>query len=234
MKFTQLSAALLATITCTTAFAPAYAGTRDHETHTSKTEIQIRSTKTPLDDNASVVIMKQKVQQAQRIIPASTAIAIAFPNALELDAEQETVQTLMTAQPIYDSEDNEIVPARSLVTAHLKPVKGGVEMRLDSMVIRGKTVSIDASSLVIPGQSVTVESATDRAKVGGQIGSKMLGQAFGAINPDNMAGVQRGALAGGVLGMLFGGGTKAKKATIVRIPQGSLYILSVQSPVVLP
>jgi hypothetical protein len=237
MKFTNISVALLALLTFTTKLAPTYATTVQQETQTSKTEIQTRSTHTTNSaTSAQVVMMNQKVettQKIQRIIPASAAIAIGFPDELVLNARKETVATLRTAQPVYDEQGEEVAPINSLISARLKPTKGGVEIVADSLLIRGRVVPIQASSIVVPGQSVTMISGAEHAKEASMIGSKLGGQALGAINPENFVGIKSGAMAGGAVGILFGL-FSPKKETVVKIPQGSIYILSVQSAVILP
>jgi hypothetical protein len=234
MKCINLSVLLLTVIACTTKLVPAYAGTVEKETSMSKTEIQSRSTKaTTSENNPQVDTLRQNTPKMQRRIPASAAIAISFPQELVLNADTETVTTLTTAQPVYDEEGNEATPVNSLVSARLRPVKGGIEIVADSIVVRGKTISLRASSIVVPGQTVTLESGAARASEAGQIGSKLAESFFGAINPNDSDGMKGGAMGGSLLGMVVGLATP-KNATIVKIPRGSIYVLSVQSPVSLP
>jgi hypothetical protein len=234
MKRIKLSVLLLTVITCNTKLAPAYAGTVEKETSTSKTEIQSRSTKTTTSEqNPQVDPLRQNTPKTQRRIPAAAAIAISFPQELVLNADAETATTLMTAQPVYDEDGNEATPANSLVSVRLRPTKGGIEIVADSLIVRGRTISLRASSIVVPGQTVTLESGAARAREASQIGSRLGGSIFGAINSNDSNGMKSGALGGSVIGMIVGL-TSPKNATIVKIPQGSIYVLSVQSPVSLP
>jgi hypothetical protein len=237
MKLTNVSAALLALLTCTTKLTPTYAATVQQETRSTKTEIQTRSTHTTNSaTSAQVVMMKQKTettQKIQQIIPTSAAIAIGFPNDMILNAKDETVTTLRTAQPVYDQNGSEVAPENSLITARLKPVKGGVEIVADSILIRGRVIPLRASSVVVIGQSVSVVTGLDGSKEGHNVGARAGAELLGLINPNNGDGMRAGGLGGGLLGMILGAG-KAKKETIVKIPGGSIYVLSVESSVVLP
>jgi hypothetical protein len=211
-----------------TPFSSASAGTLEYGNQISKTEhfsIQITS------DNYA----QEKVMEPNpiRMIPASTAITVVFPNALTLDAGVETSTTLVLAQPIYDENGNEAVPTNSLIGARLKPVKKGVEILTDFLVIRGRTVPIQASSVVVPGQTVTLKSGMENAREASQIGGKLGGSLFGAGDAENIKNIKGGALAGTGVGILMGI-LSPKKATLVKIPQGSIFILSLQSPIVLP
>jgi hypothetical protein len=230
MKSIQLSAALLSIITCTASLSPAFAANVKKETRITTTESRTYSTKT---SNNERVIQNQVYQRRQQVIPASTAIAIAFPQELILRADNETATTLFTAQPIYDQDGNEVVAARSLISARLKPSKGGVEIVADSLIVRGRTVAIRASSIVVPGQTVTVASGADRARESSQLYSKLGGSIGGALNSDDASGAKTGALIGNGLGLIVGFFSPHKE-TIVKIPQGSIYVLSLQSSVSLP
>jgi hypothetical protein len=235
MKLTNVSAALLALITCTTKLAPVYAATVQQETRSSKTEIQTRSTHTTNSaTSAQVVMMNQKIettQKIQQIIPESAGIAIGFPNDMILNAKDETVTTLRTAQPVWDQNGNEVAPENSLITARLKPVKDGVEIVADSILIRGRVIALRASSVVVPGQSVSVVTGLDGSKEGHNVGARLGGELGTVINSDGGGGI--GAMLGGIFGTVIGAG-KAKKETIVKIPGGSIYVLSVESSVILP
>lgn len=215
MKLANLSATLLA-VTCMTPYLPAYAG------EMQRSEGQTQSVQpTNLSSNST------------RTIPATTAIAIAFPSDLVLNADTEQTTTLILVQPIFDEAGNEIAPKNSFVSARLKPSKGGVTVTADFLVIRGKTVPIQASNVVIPGQTVTVQSGMERAREASQLGGRLAGTAIGATNAENIGGIKQGALAGTGIGLVFGL-LSPKKATVVKIPQGSVFVLTLQSAAYLP
>ncbi|MBD1858771.1 MULTISPECIES: hypothetical protein [Leptolyngbya] len=218
MKFANLSATLIAAATCLTPYLPAHAGTQD---------LQPAGTPTAVYTNPAVN------PTSTRTIPAMSAIAIAFPADLTLTADTEQTTTLFLAQPIFDEAGNEIAPKGALLSARLKPGKGGVSVMADFLVIRGRTVPIQASSVLIPGQTVTVQSGLDRAREASQVGGRLVGTAFGAGNINDVDGIKKGALAGTGIGLVYGL-LSPKKATVVKIPQGSMYILTLQSAVTLP
>lgn len=175
MKLANLSATLLVAATCMTAYIPAYAGEVQH----SESQTQSIQPTTPT-----------------RAIPAATAIAIVFPSDLILNADTEQTTTLLLVQPIFDEAGNEIAPKNSLVSARLKPSKGGITVTTDFLVVRGKTVPIQASTVVIPGQTVTMQSGVEHAREASQIGGRLAGTVIGATNAENIDGIKRGALAG--------------------------------------
>jgi hypothetical protein len=228
MKLMNLSVSVLNVIICMTPFSSSFAGTLEHDKQISKTEIF--SIQLTSDNHAQEKVTEPKTI---RMIPTSTAITVAFPNDLTLDAGVETSTTLVLAQPIYDENGNEAVPTNSLIGARLKPVKKGVEVLTDFLVIGGKTVPIQASSVVVPGQTVTLKSGMENAHEASQIGGKLGGTLFGAVDSENIKKIKGGALAGTGIGILTGI-LSSKKATVVKIPQGSIFILSLQSAVTLP
>lgn len=218
MKLTNLSATLLAAVTCMTPYIPAYAG--DAQPSEGQTQF-VQPT------NSSVL------PTSARTIPAATAIAVAFPSDLVLNADTEQTTTLILVQPIFDEAGNEIAPKNSLVSARLKPSKGGVTVTAEFLVVRGKTVPIQASNVIIPGQTATVQSGVERAREASQIGGRLVGTVVGATNVENIDGIKQGALAGTGIGLVFGL-LSPKKATIVKITQGSIYVLTLQSAASLP
>jgi hypothetical protein len=235
MKLTNISAALLALLTCTTKLAPVYAATVQQETRSSKTEIQTRSTHTTnsATTSAQVVMMNQKIettQKIQRIIPTSSAIVIGFPDDLVLDAKDETVATLRTIDPVYDQNGAEVAQKNSLVNARLKPVNGGVEIVADSILIRGRVIPLRVSSVVIPGRDITLMTALEASREGHNVGGRIGGEVGEIVDPN---GGGTGKLIGNILGTIFGSGN-AKKETIVKIPAGKMYILTVESSIILP
>lgn len=216
MKLANLSATLLVAVTCMTAYIPAYAGEVQHSESQTQSVQPITPASTPT-----------------RTIPAATAIAIVFPSDLILNADTEQTTTLLLIQPIFDEAGNEIAPKNSLVSARLKPSKGGITVTADFLVVRGKTVPIQASTVVIPGQTVTLQSGVEHAREASQIGGRLAGTIIGATNAEDVDGIKRGALAGTGIGLMFGL-LSPKKATVVKILQGSVYVLTLLSDASLP
>ncbi|MCA1991146.1 MAG: hypothetical protein LDL41_03740 [Coleofasciculus sp. S288] len=171
-------------------------------------------------------------------IPQSTAIVVAFPSNVEIpDVENMQKQpiTLILVQPLLDKLGNEVVPANSPINGQLEPSENGVRVLVNSIVVHGRVVPIQSSSLVIPGQ---VRSAS-RSREFGQAVSSLgagIGDAFGRpSNPSSDAPTLGDQLAAGgaVLGTLIGA-VSPRKAHTVMIPQGSVYMLTLQTPVTLP
>jgi hypothetical protein len=173
-------------------------------------------------------------------VPQSAAIVIAFPNEALIDASQgqDYPATVLLVQPVLDSYGNVVIPANSPVSIRLKPSSGGAKIIADSLIIRGQVFPIQASSVTIPGMKVTKVSAKDQAQENSSIYSHLLGGLGGAVGSfgGNSEQSTARAMQGGLLGMAVGtltGMTSAKKALVVRIPQGSVYTLTLQAPIAL-
>lgn len=171
-------------------------------------------------------------------IPQSTAIVVAFPSEVIFDAKQrqDYPATVLLAQPILDNYGNAVAPANSPVSVRLKPTDKGAQIIVDSLIVGGQVVPIQASGVAIPGETVTKVSAKQQAQENSPVYSRLLGGLGGAFGGTGDQGIER-AKQGGLLGAGIGaltGLTSSKKALVVRVPQGSAYVLTLQAPVALP
>ncbi|MBE9177054.1 hypothetical protein IQ268_00500 [Oculatella sp. LEGE 06141] len=175
-----------------------------------------------------------EVVQQPRTIPQSTAVIVSFPASVVVDVgqDQDYPLTLPLAQAIFDDQGNLVVPENTPVSVLLKPVDGGVEIAAQSLVVAGQIVPIDAASPMIPGTTVTHMRANDRAVENGAVWGRILGSGFGFMNQGNPDQFDRGAMLGSAVGALAGL-RNPENTRIVQIPQGSVYVLSLQAPVVL-
>ena len=151
-----------------------------------------------------------------RVIPATSAIVVTVPNDLQLDAGGTTSITLVLARAIFDENGEEVAPINSLVSARLQPNPGGVRIVADSLILRGKHVQIVASNAVYRGETITSTSGATKGDTFGNLGDLFL-RPFGDISF-----VGRGV--GTVIGLL-----SPEQQTTVRIPQGTIFVLSLQS-----
>jgi hypothetical protein len=168
------------------------------------------------------------------VIPQSTAITVAFPANMVLDAkkEQDYPTTLMLAQPLLDSMGNQLAAQGSPVVARLRPVKNGAQIIAESLVIHGRTVPIQATSPVLPSRKVVLSSGMQQAQGMSPLGARVGGGLLGGINGGNFVDFNQGAMLGSGLGALAGLASE-KSVQVVEIPQGSVYVLTLQMPVAL-
>jgi hypothetical protein len=177
-------------------------------------------------------VMQSYSSSASITIPQSTAIAVAFPANLVIDAkkEQDYPTTLILAQPLLDSYGNQLAAQGSPVAARIHPVKEGAQVIAESLVIQGRTIPIQATSPVLPSRKVTLSSGNQQARELSPIGSRIGGGLFGGGTGGDFMNFNQGAMLGSGVGAIAGLASE-KSMHVVEIPQGSLYVLTLQIPV---
>jgi hypothetical protein len=175
---------------------------------------------------------QQTYSSTSTVIPQSTAITVAFPAQMVIDAkkEQDYPTTLMLAQPLFDNNGNQLAPQNSPVAVRVHPTKDGAQIIAESLVIQGRTVAIQASSPTLPSRKVTISSGVDQAKALSPLGGRIGGGLLGGIGGGNFADFNTGAMLGSGIGAIAGLAS-AKSVHVVEIPQGSVYVLTLQTPV---
>ncbi len=171
------------------------------------------------------------------MIPQTAGVVIKLPAAIAVDVgqKQDYPMTVPLAQPLMDSQGNEVVPMNTPVTIKFKPENGGAKIVAESIVVRGQIVAIQAMSAVIPGNTITQQSGADRAREN----SGMLGNLFGAVmgatagESHKASAFDQGGMIGGAIGILSGM-TSPKNIRIVQLPADSVYVLTLQAPISLP
>ena len=154
-----------------------------------------------------------------RIIPASSAIVVTVPNDVQLDAGGVTSITLVLSRAIFDKDGMEIAPINSLISARVIPDNGGIKIVADSLVLRGKHIRLQASTIAYRGETITTTSGISKADSFGNIGEVLL-RPFGS----DVSIVGRGF--GTIVGLL-----SPERQTIVRIPLGTIFVLSLQAEI---
>jgi hypothetical protein len=177
-------------------------------------------------------VMQSYSSSASITIPQSTAIAVAFPANLVIDAkkEQDYPTTLILAQPLLDSYGNQLAAPGSPVAARIHPVKEGAQVIAESLVIQGRTIPIQATSPVLPSRKVTLSSGNQQARELSPIGSRIGGGLFGGGTGGDFMNFNQEAMLGSGVGAIAGLASE-KSMHVVEIPQGSLYVLTLQIPV---
>jgi hypothetical protein len=175
-----------------------------------------------------------------------TALVISVPSAIqfELQGDKSYPTTLLLLQPVLDSSGNVIVPANAPVQARVAPTNGGVQIVAEALINEGRSIAIQATSSPIPTQSIKRTGAAERAGRDASIGSRLLGSLFGFLGKSNNSSSQdpslalqgpdaaqmsKGALIGNAAGIVVGL-LSSDRADIATIPQGSVYVLNLHSP----
>jgi hypothetical protein len=226
MKLTQLSTTVLTIATLALPLLPAQAATVEQNvTVTTKTEI---------DGSGGFTAPSgfKPGKQSGRIIPAESAIVVGFPNELSLDASKPTTHMLQLAQPIYDADGEELLPVNSYINAQLKPTEEGIEIIADAVMVKGRKVALKTTSVVIPGQSLTIKSGMDAAQEQRKAGSGILGSLLGGFGMGSQA-MEQGMMLGNAGGWISGLGS-GKKVLVVKIPRGTVHLLSTTAAVTIP
>jgi len=158
-----------------------------------------------------------------------------FPAEVTVDVgqKQEYPLTVPLAQPVQDIQGNVVVPEGTAVSIKIKPVKGGGQIVAEFLLINSQVVPVQASSSVIPGFTITHKSANQKAVENRSVFGSLLGSAMGFAggrDPGRTAdGFDRGAMLGSTIGIVSGL-TSPENTRLVRIPQGSVYVLPLQAP----
>ncbi|HEY9823823.1 MAG TPA: hypothetical protein V6D19_00120 [Stenomitos sp.] len=180
-------------------------------------------------------------------IPKSSAIIVSFPAELILDPKRRhnVPITLPLLQPIVDSEGQIVAPAKSLVSAQLKSMKGGDLIEVTSVVVGGRVIPINALGTLVPAQHKPEDIANPVVPSAGR-----LNQTLDALRNSttftnrlivDYTGQRRNNL--GIfdvadLALSLGYGLTQPVPKIppafTNITQGAVYILTLASPVTIP
>ncbi len=177
----------------------------------------------------------QALPSTQQItIPQTTGIVILFPSNVMVDAGRNEPYplTVPLAQAITDTQGNVIAPQNTPVSVLLQPQDGGVKIVTQSLLIGGRIVPVEAVSPLIPGTTITHRRANDVARDNGSVWGRMMGSGFGFMSNGNPDQFDRGAMLGNLIGMVSGM-RSPENTRVVQIPQGSVYVLSLQTAIVL-
>ena len=175
-------------------------------------------------------------------IPQFSAITISFPSAVTFDAGKKNSlpMAVLLSQPLLDSNGNIIAPANIPVSIQIQPTKGGAQIRADALVIQGRIIPIQALSPLLPSQTITSVSSSQKAQLhqaiyGGLGGSVfgIFGSATGADRDEISNFTNMGNFVGAGLGVISGL-ISPKKSKQVQIPQSTMYILTLQASVTIP
>jgi hypothetical protein len=170
-------------------------------------------------------------------IPQSSAIVVSFPAELTLDPKRKYnfPITLTLARPVIDEQGNVVLPARSLISARMKAMKGGDLIEADGVIIGGRVIPINAIGAMVPAQTRPEDFANQFVPSPGPVNnvfnSLVLWQST-ALNLDPDTDTYLGA----ALALLAGLTTPKPKdpPPYVSITQGTVYILTLAAPITVP
>ncbi|MBD2450326.1 hypothetical protein H6G76_24840 [Nostoc sp. FACHB-152] len=185
--------------------------------------------------NAQPVLTEPSQPQAvssEIAIPQDTAIIVSFPAPVTVDVGQKKDYplTVPLASAIKDAQGNVIASENTPVSIVLKPKEGGAKIVAQSLVINGRIVSIQASSQVIPGTTITHKRANEKAIENGSVWGRIGGSTFGFLNQGDPEQFDRGAMLGSAVGLVTGL-RSAENTRVVQITQSSVYVLSLEAPI---
>jgi hypothetical protein len=178
-------------------------------------------------------------------IPRSSAIIVSFPAELILDPKRQhnVPITLPLLQPIVDTDGQIVAPAKSLVSAQLKAMKGGDLIEIISVVVGGRVIPINAMGTLVPAQNKPEDVANPIVGSPGRLNNILtsLQQSSTFANQLTISTGGNRRLNGfdiADLAISLGAGltTPVPKVppAFVSITQGSVYILTLASPVTVP
>jgi hypothetical protein len=169
------------------------------------------------------------------VIPQSAALIVVLPADVTLDAgkSQSYPIVLLTTQPIYDGNGNIIAPEKTRVNGNLKSTKNGIKIIAESVIIKGQIIPLQAESAIIPANTIKVASGIEKAKENSGAYSRLGASLGGVVSGGSLNGIKSGGLVGSAVGILSGL-TSSEKIQVVKIPQGSEYILTLQAAVNIP
>lgn len=180
-------------------------------------------------------------------IPKSSAIIVSFPAELILDPKRRhnVPITLPLLQPIVDSEGQIVAPAKSLVSAQLKSMKGGDLIEVTSVVVGGRVIPINALGTLVPAQHKPEDIANPVVPSAGRLNQTLdalrnsttftnrLTFDFSGQRRNNLSAFDVADLA---LSLGYGLTQPVPKIppAFTNITQGAVYILTLASPVTIP
>jgi hypothetical protein len=181
--------------------------------------------------------------QDQRItIPNDSALVVFFPNELRLSAQRKAKQqhdlplVLPLVQPILDEQGNIAIPARSLVSALVTQVEGGIYIRANSVVVGGMVIPIEATGAFIPLQNSPDDFYNYATKPPSLLNNLATNLSTWSTSAEDVFG-QDGSLAIGAGLALVSGLTTPQSISpppTINIPQGTVHILTLTTSLQMP
>ena len=175
----------------------------------------------PIPALAQVQLPEPSAPNQSTIIPQASAIIVTFPIAVTLNNEQKSRSptSALLAQPLLDSSSNIIATVNSPVSIQLQPTKKGVQIQAEALVIGGRVIPIFASGPLIPYHTVTKVSGTQQPQAHQEFFNGLVGSMVGGLVGNTLSA-----------GLSMISSLSPKTTRQADIPQGSVYILTLQTP----
>ena len=179
------------------------------------------------------------VQNQVAIVPQSSAITITFPTALTVNASQRRNLTtaVFLAKPLLDGNGNVVVDANSPVNVEIQPTKGGALIKAVALVDNGRIIPIQATGPLIPDHQVISTGNSQNQGLYNSLAGSAFNVLLSASGMANRFGSDTANSIGNSLGsglVTISGISSTKKIHQVDIPQGGVFILTLEAPVMIP
>lgn len=167
------------------------------------------------------------------IIPQDTAIVIQVLENYQLDAgvKKEIPVTFLLVSPIINNQGNILIPANSVVEGKIITGNGQAKITVDSLIIFGKVVAINAENITLTGSNIVTKTRQQKAKEVSdtltRLGTSIMG-VFGG-NSDELI---QGGFGGNAIGIVSGLAS-SEQVSVVQINQGATYVFPLSESVIL-
>jgi hypothetical protein len=187
---------------------------------------QLPSATPMIEDNSNLGVSSIGVQASAFVVSIQDTVVFKPGDEVELPI------VLGLAQPFALSESI-IIPDGSMINAKIKPVEQGAQIIAESILVEGHVIPIQASSSVVPSESVVLDESS-RSDSG--MGNFSRGGAAAGCIVNNLFGgscdsesMDTGMAVGSLFGWITGANRREPETVdIVHFKPGSLHILSVQ------
>lgn len=167
------------------------------------------------------------------MIPQDTAIVIKVSEGYQLDAGvKKTIPVVFQLiSPIIDNQGNIVIDPNSIVKGKIVTGNGIAKITIESLIISGKTVPINAENLIITGTNITTKTSQQKAKEVSATLTRLVSSIIGVFGGKSDEIIQ-GGFGGNAIGILSGLAS-SEQVSVVQINQGSTYVSTLLESVTL-
>ena len=176
-----------------------------------------------------------QIKQLSPTIPQSTAVLFSLPTDVVIDAREPQEYSLVAqlVQPILNNTGNIVVPVNSPIMVKLTPTEKGAKLTVGFLIIQGRMTPVLTSSTTFLGQKISKKKAKESIEQSSRLYSEATNGVVSAVVGTIGSGLdvaKRSVL--GVTGLsIFSGLIPSKKTLIVTVPQSSVHVLTLLTPV---
>lgn len=179
------------------------------------------------------------IQNQVAIVPQSSAITITFPISLTVNASQKRSLTTAAflARPLLDSNGNVVADTNSPINVEIQPTKGGAQIKAVALVVNGRIIPIQAIGPLIPDRPVTTTGNSQKQGFYNSLAGSVFNVLLSTSGVANKLGTDTSNSIGNSLGtglVTISGMNSSKTTHQVEIPQGAVYILTLDTSITIP